>query len=187
MTSALRGLTLLLGGLLLCGLLAGCAGYQVQRDGCGTGYDVYAPAPYLLRTQASAGVYDFKVVYLPDYSKRYRVHSWAGLGKSAVKFTFADGWQLTAIDANLDNTAVAESISSLVDIIGKFGALPEGASAATTSNESPTLFQIVFNECTGQPCGLRQVPLSLPTQEAYNYDTTALPPACPPPPPLPGS
>src|SRR5262245_50659156 len=67
-------------------LAAGCAGYTIQKDGQGVGYDVYAPTPYLLRKPHYNGTvlngFDFEVVMLPDRTQRYRVHSWAGLSKA---------------------------------------------------------------------------------------------------------
>src|SRR5262245_45462755 len=117
-------------------LLAGCAGYSVQRDGQGPGYDVYTPEPYLLRKPLRDGNgklsgFDFAVVWLPNYSKRYRVHAWSGLGKGDFKFTFDEGWQLTSIEADLDNTKILEQ---LVDLTKK--TLSEGVLQATTAPSS---------------------------------------------------
>ena len=162
-----RGLTIIC-SLLVGTVLASCAGYTIQRDGCGAGYDVYGSAPYLLGTPSIVAgdannkqyqMWTFKVIYLPDYSRRYRIRSWAGLGKADFAFSFKDGWQLEKIEDRSDNTSVAESIKSLVsaakDILGN---VELGSGGQTPDNvvNKPILYRIEFDKC-GMVAGLTKL------------------------------
>ena len=149
--------------------LAACAGYSITEGGKGVGYDVYRPEPYLLRTPISSGSggaitgFKFEVQWLPNYSKRYRVHSWTGFGASDIKFTFKDGWMLTDLHDKSDNTKVLEQLTSLTkhlipaDPMKIAQSDPDMDDQWDLINESntPVLYRIVFNEC-GEICGLRR-------------------------------
>jgi hypothetical protein len=111
--------TIALGACVL-GMLAGCAGYSITENGTGTGYDVYQPEPYLLRQPitASSGTitgYQFNLIWLPNYSKRYRVRSWAGMGAADFQFTFTDGWKLTGLQDKSNNTEVLKQLVGLAE------------------------------------------------------------------------
>lgn len=161
--------------ILLALVMASCAGYSVTEGGTGDGYDVYRPDPYLLReplTHSQTGQltgFKFSVKWLPNYSKRYRVRSWTGLGKSDISFTFTDGWKLTAVHDKSDNTEVLKSMVELAkhaipanpfDISGgtkggkQSGGTAEGWDLIEASNE-PVLYKIVFDDC-GDICGLKR-------------------------------
>ncbi len=163
----LRVLVLMV-GVTVCG----CAGYSVQENGQGVGYDVYRPEPYLQGEGVTnpAGVvtgYKFTLVWLPNYSKRYRVHSWAGFGKADFTFKFDDGWRLTQIDDRASNEEVLKSLTDLAKHI-----LPENpfnltAKAPPTKgfaaeNPVPLLYKIDIDDCTGDVC-LREVKRGEPT------------------------
>lgn len=144
--------------LLLLGVLGtGCAGYSITRDGQGDGYDVFQPEPYLLGNPirgsdgAVKGV-DFKVVWLPNYTRRYRIDTWNFLGKGHFKFTIADGWCLTGIDSETDNTAVA---TGLLELAKAAVARAEDA----VRPDGPRLFRIGFDDA-GHACRLIPVDLA---------------------------
>ncbi len=156
--------------IVLAFLLAGCAGYSVKKNGCGTGYDVYRPDPYLLRkpmkdNNGQVTGFEFEVVWLPNYSQRYRVHSWTGFGASDIKFTFTDGWKFTGLHDKSDNTQILKTLSDLTKHaipanpfdIGKESAKQSASNNWALINESnqPVLYKIVFNEC-GDICGLKR-------------------------------
>jgi hypothetical protein len=158
---------------VLCAVLlatTSCAGYSVQQDGMGPGYDVYRPEPYLQGTptvlDAAGGkvvAYTFKVVWLPNYTKRYRVRSWAGLGAADFTFTFVDGWQLTSVTDKSDNTAVLTALTDLVKHVlpaGTVGKMAEPANG-TSADLDPVLYKIEFDECTGEPTCLRRISLGV--------------------------
>jgi hypothetical protein len=113
------------------------------------------------------------------------VHSWAGLGKSAVEFQFQDGWMLTRVQGNVDNTSVAESLGTLADLVQRFAGAPGGVTPRTLTppeQEPPVLYQVVFDERTGQACGLRQVCVTNCPEAAATYTPPVLPAPCAPPP-----
>jgi hypothetical protein len=182
----MRRLAVVVAGLVAVGFaVAGCAGYSIQKDGCGPGYDVYTPEPYLLRKPivASGNLvgFQFDVVWLPNYQKRYRVHAWAGLGKAHFKFTFAEGWQLTAVDAEADNTEILKQFVDLTKHLVPAGAaggqtlMPEkSAEALGEDSKNPILYKIEF-DCRGEPVRLRQVCACPCTSEIEDR-------VCPPPP-----
>lgn len=147
----------------------GCAGYSIQKNGTGSGYDVYTPEPYLLRkpiTSMSGGGeitgFNFEVVWLPNYSKRYRVRSWTGFGKSEFTFEFAEGWKLTKIVDKADNSEVLDKLVDLTKgvLANVTQSAPEpkpGKLDLAASSSIPVLYKIEFDDCTGQPTGLRQI------------------------------
>ena len=154
-------------------LASGCAGYTIQKDGQGSGYDVYAPAPYLLRkphyNSNTLNGFDFEVVMLPDRTQRYRVHSWAGLSKANFTFEFADGWKLTKIVDQSDNTGVLDAITDMVKHIvptnpfaidNKPSTSDFAPPAATPDwvreSLTPVLYKIEFDNC-GRCVGLQRV------------------------------
>lgn len=141
--------------LLACLLLPACAGYSITRDGKGDGYDVFTPAPYLLAKplvgkDGAPSTVDYEIVWLPDYSRRYRVDTWNFLATGHFKFTIADGWKLVSIDSESDNTAL---VQKLLDVVQ--GSLKPGTIALAAGG--PQLFKIVFDEA-GLPKGLYQLP-----------------------------
>ena len=153
--------------LLLALALTGCAGYSVTKNGCGKGYDVYRPDPYLLRVPLAddAGKlvgFEFQVKWLPNYNHRYRVHSWTGFGASNIKFTWENGWQFTGLHDQNSNTEVLKAFTDLTKHliptdpakIAQSGG-PEVGLAMMAETNVPVLYKIIFDEC-GQVCGLRQ-------------------------------
>lgn len=156
--------------LALAGLVASCAGYSIQENGTGDGFDVYRPEPYLERVplvdQGQIVGYEFNVVYLPNYGKRYRVRSWTGFGASNIKFTFEDGWRLTGLHDQNKNTEVLKQLVDLTkhlipanpfeiaktDDAGLDGPTP-GAKALDAS-AMPVLYRIVYDDCGRPTCDL---------------------------------
>lgn len=53
------------------------------------------------------------IVWLPDYCQMYAVQGRAGLGSQSLKVTLEDGWRLSSIDSETDNTQILESLTSL--------------------------------------------------------------------------
>lgn len=133
--------------------MAGCAGYSIVRDGDGDGYDVYAPAPYLLMVtsegQDGKKVTQATVEWLPDYSKRYRISSWNVFGKADFAFEIAHGWQLTSIEDKSDNTSIPEKLLDLV--------ATKAQARSPDQSLGFQLFKIVFDERTGNPVKLLEV------------------------------
>jgi|GEM_PF-2455671 len=170
--AALRGVVL----FVVVGLVGGCAGYKIQENGSGCGYDVYAPEPYLLATpsvvpaagnQPATVIYTFAIQWLPNYSKRYRISSWAGLGKADFTFKFTDGWQLVSIDDKSDNTKIVDALAGLAkqllptDAWGEkaLGVAPQGDPLIVCP--APILYRIDF-DADGRPACLTELNIRSP-------------------------
>ena len=142
---------LLLIFIALC-TLTSCAGYSITHNGEGEGYDVFRPEPYLLVRQGSSAKSASEIIYLPNYSQRYRIHTWNFLAKADLKLDFQDGWCLKGITGKTDNTQI---IAKLLDGIRKVTS-PE--TIESLSGEV-LLFRLVFDEKTGHFTGLQHVKL----------------------------
>ncbi len=182
--------------LVAFGLLAGaCSGYRIERDGRGVGYDVYEPEPYLLGKpqMVDAGgtgralVVSYEIVWLPNYGKRYRVHSWAGLGKADFTFTFENGWKLTSLTNRSDNSEVLSQIVEFAQHLlppNPFGidATQRKAGEPLVAAPTPILYKIEF-DANGSVACLRPVGIG-PDTCPCPVAATPLSPAPPAPPSL---
>lgn len=139
-------------------LLVGCAGYSIEHRGTGKGYDVYRPEPYLLivRARDSKGRDSSaaSIVWLPDYGTRYRIDTWNVLGKADFAFELTDGWRLTGISDESDNTAFARELVDLATHV------LESGTVALSETEPVALLRIVYDE-TGHVTGLAALPATL--------------------------
>lgn len=134
--------------LISLAILSGCAGYSITLNGDGPGYDVYKPEPYLLVKPATDKV-DAEIIWLPNYSQRYRIKTWNFLAKADFEFNIDNGWKLTKISDKSDNTTIP---SKLLDILQQ--ATKAGTVALTGQAQ---LFRLVYNE-RGEFTGLKLVP-----------------------------
>ena len=148
------------------GLVGGCAGYKVEENGRGCGYDVYAPEPYLLATPGTVSAtttltYTYSIVWLPNYGKRYRVHSWAGLGKANFTFIFKEGWKLEGITDVSDNSGIMTALAGLAAPLlptdpWKGRDVPMTPVAGLQPDLQPILYRIDFDK-GGRPSCLRRL------------------------------
>ena len=131
--------------------LAGCAGYCINADGTGPGYDVYTPEPYILvlpgKSASGRDTSQASLVWLPNYSKRYRIHTWNFLAKAEFKFDIENGWLLTGIEDRIDTTTLP---AALLDTLEKTIPYMLGGVA------EPALYRIVFDEESGSVTGLER-------------------------------
>lgn len=126
-------------------------GFNIALNGEGQGYDVYKPEPYLLVKPSadSADKLGAEIVWLPNYSQRYRIKTWNFLGKADFEFDIENGWKLTKISDKSDNTAIP---SKVLDILQQS---IKGRPAA--SPQKTVLYRFVYNE-KGEFVGLKPVP-----------------------------
>ncbi len=100
-------------------------------------------------TSQPAPVYTIQIVYLPDYSKPYRLCIQSGLGNNEHSFKLANGWQLTDVDSKT-NTEIPETItavSSLLKAVPLPKARAPGSGAKTEEvTLEPGLYRIDFCE-----------------------------------------
>ena len=131
--------------------LAGCAGYSINADGTGPGYDVYTPEPYILvlpgKSASGRDTSQASLIWLPNYSKRYRIHTWNFLAKADFKFDIEDGWLLTGIEDRIDTTTLP---AALLDT------LEEATPYLLAGTAEPSLYRIVFDEESGAVTGLER-------------------------------
>lgn len=127
--------------IILFFLLTGCAGYSITKNGTGVGYDVYKPEPYLLIPPQGDKSAEPKIIWLPNYSERYRITTWNFFSKADFSFNISDGWQLTSISDKSDNTALATTLGGVLAKAVK----PETISLSGT----PQLYKIVIDNNTG--------------------------------------
>lgn len=137
---------------LLGAMLAGCAGYDITRDGDGEGYDVYKPEPYLLLVSGPKG-HSASVIWLPDYGTRYRVDTWNFLAKADFAFDIEDGWMLTGISDQSDSSALPRTLVKAFEEARKSDVIP-------LSEEPFQLFKILYGP-DGRPMGLAKLKLDL--------------------------
>lgn len=118
--------------------VGGCAAYKVtpvshdavvkaHEGGGPEGYVVYALKLFLLASRApvegkkdgqsaadASPAYTVTPMWLPDYSRPYRVTTEVFLAKGDFKFAFKDGWQLLGVETEQDSTAALAALSGLV-------------------------------------------------------------------------
>lgn len=141
-----------IGLLILIGvtMISGCAGYSIALNGDGSGYDVYKPEPYLLVKPATDKA-DAEIVWLPNYSRRYRIKTWNFFGKADFEFNIENGWKLTKISDKSENTAI---LPKFLDILQQATKTIKGC---PTDESKAQLFRLVYNK-EGEFIGLKLVP-----------------------------
>jgi hypothetical protein len=76
---------------------------------------------------------------LPDTSKPFLVNVRSGFGKTAVEVAITNGWQLSSIKDNSDNTAL---LGTLEKIIGLGGARSVAREATVGKCKAPGLYRV---------------------------------------------
>lgn len=69
----------------------------------------------------------FNILWMPDFDEQYVVTAKAGLGNAGVILGFGQGWNLQALDATVDNSAIAKPLLDFYS--GTLGALQKLATA----------------------------------------------------------
>lgn len=69
----------------------------------------------------------FNILWLPDFDEQYVVTAKAGLGNAGVVMGFGQGWSLQALEATVDNSALAKPLLDFY--AGSLGALQKLATA----------------------------------------------------------
>jgi hypothetical protein len=87
---------------------------------------------------ASTATYVAKLIYLQDYSRPMAVTLDPGLfGLASVSLSLQDGWMLTNVSANADNTKFADVVTAAIQAISSTGGAPKAASTATKAAGPP--------------------------------------------------
>lgn len=154
----------------------GCAGYSIKPQwdkNLSSGYQVYAPHPHLLVNTTIANnmvTQTASIIYLPDYSKPYKVRTWNFLGKADFSFTFDQGWNLTAISDKSDNTAATKEFANTA--IKLLGLTTQAVSptADGTAVYTAKIYRLVFDETNGHL--IRLAPVNIPVPQAPKSKNT---------------
>jgi hypothetical protein len=86
---------------------------------------------------ASSPTYMAKLIYLPNYSQPMAVTMDTGLfGTASMQLTLQDGWMLTNVSANGDNSKLADVVTAALGAVG--GAVTGGASNAVSAATKKT-------------------------------------------------
>ena len=141
----------------------GCAGYRITPGGTGSGYDVYRPAPYVLVTQSVTTEKSgdqilerrAEILWLPDFSARYRIKTWNHFGKADFDFEFEEGWRLVSIADESDNT---EPMKTLITAAKELAAQAAASRGPKPAGQPPAfqLYKLVFDG-SGALVGLAEV------------------------------
>ncbi len=115
--------------LVLLVLCAGCfpATRVVRNPGChDKGIRYYRPKPYLLvkphvdrNLDVTDEFVDIEIQMLPDFSEEYSIHVRSGLGSNDTSIKLTDGWNLTALDVDVDSR-IDENVRALTEGISRF-------------------------------------------------------------------
>src|SRR5262245_36832133 len=103
--------------LVISGLLASCAGVQVQRvtSHNQSGIRYWRPAPYLALVETrtdNAVTCEVRPFMLPDKTEEYAITINAGVGSVKATPTLTDGWNLTSLAADADSQ-IDENLTAL--------------------------------------------------------------------------
>lgn len=141
-------------------LMVSCASLDIHRATSPdeVGLRFYRPWPYLWITVGQGGECVPSIVYLPNPKEEYVIVPKPGIGVLAFKPTLQDGWNLTAFDANIDNTKVVEQLNTLGQLVKGLAAKGQGKRVLV-----PGLYRFKFDE-TGFVQEVQPV-LELPSDE----------------------
>lgn len=128
------------------------------------GIRYYRPKPYLkiapfvnaVTGEASTSQVAIDLVYMPDFAEEYAIHVRSGFGVNNTSITLDQGWNLTALNVELDSQT-DENLTALGSLVGSLpgAALSKGAGSADSMVVTATNVPLGFYEAVlGQgPCG----------------------------------
>lgn len=135
-----------------------------------TGVRYYRPKPYLLLQPVSEGEFNDQHVaismeYLPDFSEEYSIRVRSGFGSANVQVNLDQGWNLTAINQQLDSQTdeIIGAVGEAVGNIAKVAAGGGGGDAriiVRASNVPLGYYEAVINrgaKCAKRLYGFRYV------------------------------
>jgi hypothetical protein len=116
------------------------ANQQNQPPNQQNGSPSTAPATDTSFIASNGTTYVAKLIYLPDYSRPMAVKMNTGLlGTTSVQMTLQDGWMLTNVSANADNSKMADVLTAAVQALsaGSTGGASKAASTAAATAKPP--------------------------------------------------
>ena len=139
--------------LVMCLTLGGCASVDIQKVTDSNrdtvhGIRYWRPAPYLAITAQPDKTCIAKIMYLPDSSEEYVMTPTGGFGSVTFKPTLTDGWNLTALDTNIDSKA-SDVLGVLTKMLGMPSKEPKAQGKPTEVPIYPGLYRMVMDRATG--------------------------------------
>ena len=113
----------------------GSTGTTTAADTAGS-----APATDTSFVATNGTTYIAKLIYLPDYSRPMAVEINSGLlGISKADMTLQDGWMLTSVSANVDNSKMGDVLTAAIQALSgtATGGASKAAKAATAPGAAP--------------------------------------------------
>lgn len=97
-----------------------------------------APASDLSFAATNGTTYVAKLIYLPDYSRPMAVNMNTGLlGTTSVQLTIQDGWMLTNVSANADNSKAADVLTAAIQALSSAGTGGASKAASAATSKAP--------------------------------------------------
>ena len=98
-------------------------------------------------------------LYLPNYSKPYRVTTHNFFAKADFGFDFENGWKLTKLADKSDNSTLANTLAGQLDTILKATGAGGLKGTPPTQKTRVILYRPTFNDVTGYFDGFEPVKL----------------------------
>jgi hypothetical protein len=160
-------------GLLLAIALSGCAGLQIDNFSNGqipdNGYIVYRPVQYIV----VANTYDdegkisgqsISSLALPNPNEGSAISLQRGFGVGSIELAVEDGWRLSTLNAETENTQIGDFITALNGLRASGRASTNGSSAGLT----PGIYRVHYDS-NGNAVALVPVPFGpAPSATAAN-------------------
>lgn len=160
-------------------ILTSCASYTIQpisqakaawpteKSTADEGYIFYQPELYFAATITTEGSKDkdgketaketinVAPLYLPNYTKPYRVTTFNFLAKADFAFDFENGWKLTKLADKSDNSTVANTLAGELKTVLSAAGL--SVASGTKPKTQVILYRPKFDAGTGYFNGFDQV------------------------------
>lgn len=134
-----------------------------------TGLRFYRPKPYLMvkpminkSGEPVSGFVTLETKMLPDFSEEYSVHVRPGIGSNETEITLTDGWNLTALNVNVDSQ-IDENVEAVAELVKSIPIPTDGGNGefvVPAINVPIGLYEAVLatnKQCRKQLMGFRYV------------------------------
>jgi hypothetical protein len=145
------------------------------------GIRFYRPHPHILMSPIMdkegkpTGNSSYRIVYLPDFTKAYRMTMSPGFGSATMNPTLSGGWNLTGLNAMADSktSETLTALAALIPTVLPAPAADEPQDDSTDTPETtekkgksqrgvPALYRIQFDEYSGEITSLKHIPIPGP-------------------------
>lgn len=124
-------------------------------------------APHLVKAEGKDALVpdpssiEISLEYLPDFSEEYSIHVKSGFGTNNTSMTLDQGWNLTALNVDIDSKT-AENISAVGDLVGSVagafkGDMPPGPAGSHFVVQATNVPMGYYEAVIGMHCGKKQL------------------------------